>query len=93
LLAQVGGILSHGAVVAREFGVPCVSAVAGATRAISTGDTVHICAETGTVTIVARAAAAAAQSSEPSSTTRADEMTAPASSLRRRWARGVSQSQ
>jgi pyruvate,water dikinase len=41
-VAEIGGLLSHGAVVARELGVPCVVDVAGATRALRTGDHVLV---------------------------------------------------
>jgi pyruvate,water dikinase len=32
LITEVGGILSHGAIVAREYGIPAVMSVAGATK-------------------------------------------------------------
>ena len=37
LVTEVGGILSHGAIVAREYGIPAVMAVARATRLFRTG--------------------------------------------------------
>ena len=40
LITEIGGLLSHGAVVAREYGLPCVVNVKGATRVIKTGDTI-----------------------------------------------------
>jgi len=49
-VAEVGGLLSHGSVVARELGVPCVVDVAGATRWIATGQRVLVDADAGTVT-------------------------------------------
>ena len=48
-VAEVGGLLSHGSVVARELGVPCVVDVAGATRRIATGDRVAVDGDSGTV--------------------------------------------
>ena len=49
-VAEVGGLLSHGSVVARELGVPCVVDVAGATRRIATGDRVMVDGDSGTIT-------------------------------------------
>jgi pyruvate,water dikinase len=51
-VAEVGGLLSHGSVVARELGVPCVVDVAGATRRIATGDRVAVDGDSGRVTRV-----------------------------------------
>jgi pyruvate,water dikinase len=47
--------LSHPAIAAREYGIPCVVGAVGATRQISTGDTVTVDGDAGTVTIVQRA--------------------------------------
>jgi pyruvate,water dikinase len=41
-VAEIGGLLSHGAVVARELGVPCVVDVRDATRRIRTGDRILV---------------------------------------------------
>uniref|UniRef100_A0AC34R2N5 PEP-utilising enzyme mobile domain-containing protein n=1 Tax=Panagrolaimus sp. JU765 TaxID=591449 RepID=A0AC34R2N5_9BILA len=38
LVTEIGGLLSHGSVVAREYGLPCVIAVEGATDVFKTGD-------------------------------------------------------
>jgi pyruvate,water dikinase len=38
LVVEVGGLLSHGSVVAREYGLPAVVAVTGATQIIQTGE-------------------------------------------------------
>src|SRR5205814_1643381 len=51
IVAEMGGILSHGAIMAREYGIPCVFGVAGATARIKDGDTVVVDAHAGTVTI------------------------------------------
>jgi len=42
LVTEVGSSLSHGAVVAREFGLPLISNIKGATSLIHTGDTIKI---------------------------------------------------
>ncbi|MBU6316178.1 MAG: hypothetical protein KGR47_06695 [Acidobacteria bacterium] len=55
VVVETGGMLSHAATVAREFGIPCVVLVEDATRAIRDGDTITVDGATGTVTIVRRA--------------------------------------
>ena len=37
LVAEIGGLLSHGAVVAREYGLPCIVNVQKATTLLRTG--------------------------------------------------------
>jgi pyruvate,water dikinase len=54
LVLEAGGQLSHGAIVARELGIPALVNVADATRVIRTGDTLQLDATSGHVTIVAR---------------------------------------
>jgi len=54
LVLETGGILSHGAILAREFGLPAVTHVAGATRNISTGDRLRVDGTKGRVTIVGK---------------------------------------
>ncbi|MGD0675621.1 MAG: PEP/pyruvate-binding domain-containing protein [Polyangiaceae bacterium] len=49
VVTELGGPLSHAAVVAREFGVPSVVNVAGATRAIRLGDLLRVDGDRGTV--------------------------------------------
>jgi len=48
----VGSVLSHGVVVAREYALPLVTNVAGATQLIRTGDKVAVDGTKGTVTIL-----------------------------------------
>ena len=52
----MGGLLSHGAVVARELGVPCVVDVRDATRRIRPGQTVRVNGGTGLVEVLDPAA-------------------------------------
>lgn len=52
VVVETGGILSHAATVAREFGIPAVVAVKGATRLIETGQLVRVDGDTGKVSIV-----------------------------------------
>ncbi|MCU0540593.1 MAG: PEP-utilizing enzyme [Oscillatoriaceae cyanobacterium Prado104] len=49
IVAEQGGMTSHGAILARELGIPAVVGVTGATRAIETGDSVLIDGDTGEV--------------------------------------------
>jgi rifampicin phosphotransferase len=49
LVTEIGGLLSHGAVVAREYGLPCVVNVPNATRLFKSGDTVILNGTLGTV--------------------------------------------
>jgi len=49
-----GGILSHGSIVAREYGLPAVTNVGSATRTIRTGDLVQVDGNRGRVTILER---------------------------------------
>jgi phosphohistidine swiveling domain-containing protein len=54
VVAEAGGMLSHSSIVAREYGVPCVVSVPGATR-IEDGAEVVVDGYAGTVTIVSEA--------------------------------------
>ncbi|KAJ9593844.1 hypothetical protein L9F63_027512, partial [Diploptera punctata] len=38
VVTELGGLISHGAVVAREYGLPCIVGCEGATRMFSTGN-------------------------------------------------------
>lgn len=49
LVMEVGGMMTHGAVVAREYGIPAVVGVDGATRRLQTGQRVQVNGSTGQV--------------------------------------------
>jgi pyruvate,water dikinase len=51
LVMEMGGSMSHGAIVAREFGIPAVVGVAGATERIATGQRITVDGSAGTVAI------------------------------------------
>ena len=55
LVIDIGGSSSHGAIVARELGVPCVIGTRNGTRVLRTGDRVRVDGGAGTVEILARA--------------------------------------
>ena len=52
LITEVGGVLSHGAVVAREIGLPAIVGVAEATRRIRPGQRLRVNATEGTVELL-----------------------------------------
>jgi pyruvate,water dikinase len=49
---DLGGIMSHAAIVAREYGLPAVVGTGSGTKRIKTGDRVRVDADAGTVTIL-----------------------------------------
>ncbi|HEV8535635.1 MAG TPA: PEP/pyruvate-binding domain-containing protein [Candidatus Limnocylindria bacterium] len=49
LVMEMGGMMSHGAVVAREYGIPAVVGVPDATERIATGERVAVDGSAGTV--------------------------------------------
>ena len=51
VVVETGGVLSHAATVAREYGIPAVTGIRGATDIIATGTMLSIDGATGTVTI------------------------------------------
>lgn len=55
LVVDIGGLLSHAAVVAREVGVPCVIGTGNGTAVLRTGDRVKVDGNAGTVELLERA--------------------------------------
>lgn len=55
IVTDEGGILSHAAIVSREFGVPCIIGTGNATTLLKDGDTVEVDANNGVVKIIERA--------------------------------------
>jgi len=51
LVMEMGGSMSHGAVVAREYGIPAVVGVPNATERITTGQQISVDGSTGTVSL------------------------------------------
>ena len=58
LVVDIGGPLSHAAVVARELGVPCVVATQTGSQRLQTGDRVRVDGTAGTVELLARSGSA-----------------------------------
>jgi pyruvate,water dikinase len=52
LVTEVGGLMTHGAVVAREYGIPVVVGVDQATEAVPDGALVRVIGSAGYVEIV-----------------------------------------
>jgi pyruvate,water dikinase len=52
LVMERGGMLSHGAIIAREFGIPSIVGVADATRLIPSGSTVCLDGDRGSVRLI-----------------------------------------
>ena len=69
VVTEVGGLICHAAIVAREFGMPGVVGVKGIIDAIPDGATIRVDGEAGTVTLLG----AETQASIASSTTRRAE--------------------
>ncbi len=51
IVERRGGMLIHGAIIARELGIPCVNGVADATRVLRNGDWVTVDGNLGIVTV------------------------------------------
>jgi pyruvate,water dikinase len=51
-VSDIGGMMSHAAIVAREYGLPAVVGTGNATSAIKTGDRLRVDGDNGTVTIL-----------------------------------------
>ena len=51
LVAEMGGTLSHGAIIAREYGLPAVANVPGITAKLKEGDRISLDAERGTIIV------------------------------------------
>jgi phosphohistidine swiveling domain-containing protein len=51
LIAEMGGTLSHGAIIAREYGLPTIANVEGATARLADGQRITVDADSGTICI------------------------------------------
>jgi pyruvate,water dikinase len=52
IVMDEGGVISHGSIIAREYGIPAVVNVGGATRIIKTGQTIQVDGNRGVVRIL-----------------------------------------
>ncbi len=49
---EVGGMMTHGSVVAREYGIPAVVGVNQATSRLQTGQRIRVNGSTGEITLL-----------------------------------------
>lgn len=54
IAVDMGGQMSHGAIVARELGLPCVTCTVDGTKRLRTGDLVNLDGDTGRIEIIHR---------------------------------------
>jgi len=52
LVTDMGSILAHGSIVAREYGIPAVLGVGNGTQRIKSGDLIAVDGDAGTVEIL-----------------------------------------
>ena len=52
LVMEVGGLMTHGSIVAREYGIPAVVGVGEATNLLKTGQKIRVDGEEGVITIL-----------------------------------------
>lgn len=57
IVLEIGGALQHGAVVAREFGLPCIAGIADISTAIADGTMLEVDGASGRVRVLERPAA------------------------------------
>ena len=50
-VSDIGGIMSHSAIISREYGLPAVTGTGNGTSRIKTGDTITVDGTNGVVTI------------------------------------------
>ena len=52
IVTEFGGILSHAAIVAREFGIPCVVGVKNLTEIVGSNEVLEVDADNGLVKVI-----------------------------------------
>ncbi len=52
VLMEIGGPMQHGAIIAREYGIPCVSGIDDVTKLVKDGDLLELDGSAGTVQII-----------------------------------------
>jgi pyruvate,water dikinase len=52
LVTETGGVLSHGAIISREYGIPAILGVDNITKTLKTGDRVRINGSNGTIELL-----------------------------------------
>nr|WP_256371191.1 MULTISPECIES: PEP-utilizing enzyme [unclassified Fusibacter] len=54
IVLEIGGPLQHGAIIAREYGIPCVSGINDAVETIKNGDLIEVDGTRGSVKIIGK---------------------------------------
>lgn len=67
IVTDIGGIICHAAIVAREFGIPCVVATGSASEDLLTGDLVEVDGSLGSVKLLKRTQDTIDKNSHPNS--------------------------
>ncbi|WP_145579310.1 PEP-utilizing enzyme [Yersinia massiliensis] len=52
IVTDEGGVLSHAAIIAREYGIPCIVGTGLSTQRIQSGDQVIMCLDSGEVSVM-----------------------------------------
>jgi len=52
IITETGGLLSHAAIVSREFGIPCIVGVKDITKKLKTGDKIELDLINATIKII-----------------------------------------
>jgi len=55
IVTDLGGLMSHAAIVSREFGIPCIVDTGNGSKILKDGDLVEVDANNGTVKIISKA--------------------------------------
>lgn len=55
LIVEIGGMLSHGSIIAREYGLPAVSGITNARKLLNPGDRILLDGSTGVIQILEKA--------------------------------------
>ncbi|MFE3001704.1 PEP-utilizing enzyme [Nocardia sp. NPDC059246] len=82
VVVEIGGQMSHGAIVAREIGIPCVINAGQVTRRLRTGDLVRVDGDGGVVTVLERAQPVATARDQAEAVTEFADLTAHLAILR-----------
>ena len=52
IITEIGGLVSHGAVIAREYGIPCLVGVENACEVLSSGETILLDADNSQIVLM-----------------------------------------
>ncbi len=52
IVTDMGGLMSHAAIVSREFGIPCIVGTRNASKILKDGDMIEVDADSGAIKII-----------------------------------------